>query len=239
MSEKQYLELGEQLSPDPQKLVVQLYRDYASEISKNLWPWEKARWYELVFCILTTIGEPQVLAGTTRRLTNTMSELELLDLGELAKLNPPDDSVEAVKSKLVTIDTLLQQVGFTPEKSISAVTAICEAASSIQEKYDGKVQNYLGKYGTYMLDQIKVDFGFSQFDDAPRALAIWLQNTLNMPIPASNPLADQACESLGVTYDALVEAANQQDINVALLDDALRAYWERKSNEKVSNTKKN
>jgi hypothetical protein len=239
MSEKQYLELGEQLSPDPQKLVVQLYRDYASEISKNLWPWEKARWYELVFCILTTIGEPQVLAGTTRRLTNTMSELELLDLGELAKLNPPDDSVEAVKSKLVTIDTVLQQVGFTPEKSISAVTAICEAASSIQEKYDGKVQNYLGKYGTYMLDQIKVDFGFSQFDDAPRALAIWLQNTLNMPIPASNPLADQACESLGVTYDALVEAANQQDINVALLDDALRAYWERKSNEKVSNTKKN
>ena len=135
MSEKQYLEPGEQLSPDPQKLVVQLYRDYAFGISKNLWPWEKARWYELVFCILTTIGEPQVLAGTARRLTNTMSELELLDLGELAKLNPPDDAVEAVKSKLVTIDTLLQQVGFTPEKSRSAVTAICEAASSIQEKF--------------------------------------------------------------------------------------------------------
>lgn len=229
MSEKQYLEPGEQLSPDPQKLVVQLYRDYAFGISKNLWPWEKTRWYELVFCILTTIGEPQVLAGTARRLTNTMSELELLDLGELAKLNPPDDAVEAVKSKLVTIDTLLQQVGFTPEKSRSAVTAICEAASSIQEKYDGKVQNYLRKYGTHMLDQIEEDFGFSQFDDAPRAIAIWLQNTLNMPIPASNPLADQACESLCVTYDALVDAANQQDINLALLDDALRAYWEKKS----------
>jgi hypothetical protein len=233
MSDKQSLKPKEQ-SQDPQKLVVQLYRDYASGISKNLWPWEKARWYELIFCILTTIGEPQVLAGTARRLTNTMSELELLDIGELAKLNPPEDTVDAVKSKLVTIDTLLQQVGFTPEKSRSAVTAICEAASSIQEKYDGKVQNCLRKYGNHMLDQINEDFGFSQFNDAPRALAIWLQNTLNMPVPASNPLADQACESLGVTYDALVEAANQQDINVALLDDALRAYWERKSHEEGS-----
>jgi len=229
MSGKPSLEPGGQLSPDPQKLVVQLYRDYASGISKNLWPWEKARWYELVFCILTTIGEPQVLAGTARRLTNILVEVRLLDLSTLAKLNPPEDAEKTANSVLVTIDTLLQQVGFTPEKSISAVTAICEAASSIQEKYDGKVQNYFHKYGTYMLDQIKVDFGFSQFDDAPRAFAIWLQNTLNMPVPASNPLADQACESLGVTYDALVEAANQQDINVALLDDALRAYWERKS----------
>ena len=39
MSEKKSLEPEEQLSPDPQKLVVQLYRDYASEISKYLWPW--------------------------------------------------------------------------------------------------------------------------------------------------------------------------------------------------------
>lgn len=236
MSEKKSLEPDEQLSHDPQKLVVQLYRDYASEISKYLWPWEKARWYELVFCILTTIGEPQVLAGTTRRLTNTLSELGLLDLNALARLNPSEEAKEEANSLLVTIDTLLQKVGFTPEKSRSAVTVICEAASSIQEKYDGKVQNYLRKYGTYMLDQIAEDFSFSQFDDAPRALAIWLQNTLNMPVPASNPLADQACESLCVTYDALVEAANQQDINVALLDDALRAYWESKSTEEDSET---
>lgn len=235
MSKKKSLEPQEQESLNPQKLVVQLYRDYVSEIDENLWPWETARWYELVFCILTTIGEPQVLAGTARRLTNTLSELGLLDLGALARLNLSEEAEEKESnSLLVTIDTLLQKVGFGPKKSESAVRAICEAASSIQEKYGGKVQNYLRKYGTYMLDHIKEDFGFSQFDDAPRAVAIWLQNTLNMPVPGSNPLGDQACESLGVTYDALVEAANQQDINLALLDDALRAYWEDKLTGKES-----
>ncbi len=70
-------------SPDPQELVVQLYRTYASQVSKTLWPWETARWYELVFCILTTIGEPHVLAATVRRLTNTMSGLGLLELDAL------------------------------------------------------------------------------------------------------------------------------------------------------------
>lgn len=217
--------------PDPQELVVQLYRTYASQVSKTLWPWETARWYELVFCILTTIGEPHVLAATVRRLTNTMSGLGLLELDALGELDPNEKD-----SLAVTIDTLLQQVGFPPEKSHAAVTAICEAASSIQEKHGSKVQNYLRKYGTYMLGQIEEDFDFSNFEDAPRALAIWLQNTLNMPVPASNPLADQACESLGVSYDELVEAATQQDINVALLDDALRAYWERRMEKPQART---
>lgn len=233
MFKEQSSESQEQQNQDPQKLVVQLFRDYASEVSLNLWPWETARWHELVFCILTAIGEPQVLAGTARRLTNTLSEMELLDVGTLARLNP-SRAGKVVNPKLTTIDTLLQQVGFTPEKSKSAVTAICEAAFFIQEKYDGKVQNYLRKYGTEMLDQMTQDFGFSQFEDARRALSIWLQNVLNMPVPASNPLADKACESLGATYDVLVEAANIQDINVALLDDALRTYWERKLSEEES-----
>jgi len=212
---------------DAQKLVVRLYRDYASKISKNLWPWEKARWYELVFCILATAGEPQVLAGTTRQLSNTMANLGLLELDLLAGLDPSEKSKKTENPFLVTIETLLLQIGFTPGSAKSAVTAICEAAASIKKKYDGKIQNYLCEHGNYMLDQIKEDFGFSRFDDARRAISIWLQNTLNMPIPASDPLTDQACKSLGFLYEELVEAANQQDINVALLDDALRAFWER------------
>lgn len=78
-----------------------------SEISENLWPWEKARWYELVFCILTTIGESQVLAGIARRLTNTLSGLVLLDLGALARLNPSEEAEDGANTLLVTIDTLL------------------------------------------------------------------------------------------------------------------------------------
>jgi hypothetical protein len=229
MSEEQ-VNSQEQKIQDPQRLVVHLYEDFVSETSLNLWPWETARWFELVFCILTAIGEPQVLAGTTRRLTNILSDLELLDISNLATMN---SSEESSNPTLVTINTILQQGGFTPEMSKSFVIAICKVSSMIQKKYDGKIQNYLRKYGIYMVNQMEQDFGFDSFDNAAsKALAIWLQNILNMPIPASNPLADKACESMGVTYNSLVEAANKYDINIALLDDALRNYWERRLSEK-------
>lgn len=211
---------------EPLELVVELFTDYAVNIEENLWAWEKERWHELVFCILTAIGEPDVLAVDIRRLTDTLSSWGLLDLDALASQNGFDSARQADNSLQITIDKFLQQAGFTNDKACISVKAICEAAASLKNKHDGKVQLYFRRYGTQMLDQISDDFEFSDFGEAREALAIWLQNTLNMPVPASNPLADLACEKLGVTYQELVEAADQADINVALLDDALRAYWE-------------
>ncbi|MBN1694853.1 hypothetical protein JW879_05585 [candidate division WOR-3 bacterium] len=232
MGDKKSSKSSDKRKPEAQELVLWLYRDYATRVSKNLWPWEKARWYELVFCILATIGEPEVMSATIRHLTTIMARLGLLELSSLAGLKFPGNPQKSESPILTTIDTLLQRVGFTPEKAKFALNIICTAASSIGKKYDGKVQNYLRKYGDHMLEHINEDFGIDGFDEAPRAIAIWLQNTLNMPVPASNPFADQACESLGVKYEELVKAAYKQDINVALLDDALRAYWGRRIKDK-------
>ncbi|UCB57553.1 MAG: hypothetical protein JSV30_02930 [Candidatus Omnitrophota bacterium] len=211
---------------DLRELVTHLYDNYTSELDDSLWTWEMARWYELVFCILTTIGEPDVMAADTRAVTNALSEMGVLEPAALARLKPSIQKGMKTNAALISIGSLLKYAGFSDEQSKSAITALCEAAYSIKKKYGGKIQNYLRKYGDYMLGQIRRDFHFNNFNKASKALAIWLQNTLNMPVPASNPLADKACRSLGVTYKDLVEAANEQDLNVAVLDDALRVYWE-------------
>jgi hypothetical protein len=198
--------------------VLEIFKNY-SEASDYPWPWEALRWYELIFSILDTIGEPQVLAVSIRDLTYVLADFGLLEVGELSKLTPTDDQA-------VTINTLLVKAGFTPEQAKSALRAVCEAASGIQKNYGGRIQDYYSKYGEYMMQHINADFAFSDFDDAPKAIAIWLQSTLNMPIPGSNLLADKACEKLGITYDQAVGVAKQKDMNIAQLDNALRAYWE-------------
>jgi hypothetical protein len=224
MSKKRSFALREEDAADPKELVARLFRDYASGISETLWPQEKTRWYELVFCILTIIGEPQVMSATIRRVTNMLVELGLVELGDLAKLGPTTGA-ESLGGPAV-IHALLQHVGFTPEMSRSAVEAMREVALALQTKYEGKVQSYLRRYGIHMLDCIEMDFGHAQFVDLRKVVAMWLQNVANMPVPLSTHFAEQGCQRLGTTYDALAKAADEQDINVALLDDALRAYLE-------------
>ncbi|MDM9384148.1 hypothetical protein QUB80_26075 [Chlorogloeopsis sp. ULAP01] len=213
---------------DPEEIVFDLYRAYEPLIDPHLWPWETKRWHELVFCLLTTIAEPEISPETTREVTRALSEWRLLEVDVLAGLNPAKNEQDASNPVLVTIMAILQQSGFDADQARIAVTVICEAASGLKQKYEGKVQKYFRKYGALMLDELAQNFSFTGLnnEDAKKAVSIWLQNTLNMPVPASNPMADKVCEKLGVEYKTLVEVADKLNINVASLDEALRAYWE-------------
>lgn len=231
----EHFENSKSLEPvGPEELVFDLYKAYELRVEPSLWPWETKRWHELVFCLLTTIAEPEISVETIREVTRSLSEWRLLDINVLASLGPTTKAPDASSPILVTIATILQQSGFESDKSRVAVEAICEAASGLKQNYDGKVQKYFRKYGSLMLEELAQSFSFTQLknEDVERAFSIWLQNTLNMPVPASNPIADKVCENLKVEYSALVEAADKLDINVALLDDALRDYWERELEEK-------
>lgn len=213
---------------EPEDIVLDLYRAYEPLIDPHLWPWETKRWHELVFCLLTTIAEPEILPETAREVTRALSEWRLLEVDVLGSLNPAKNEQDASNPILVTILTILQQSGFDAEKARMAVTAICEAAASLNQKYEGKVQKYFRKYGAVMLDELTQNFSFTQLsnEDVRKAVSIWLQNTLNMPVPALNPITERVCQRLGLEYKMLVEASDNLNINVALLDEALRAYWE-------------
>lgn len=206
---------------DEKERILEILEEYSGDISEYLWPLEALRWYELVFSILVTIGEPEILAESVRDLTNQLADLGLLEVDELSKISPADDQA-------TTIKTVLVKAGFSEGQAKSALRAVCEAATGIQENYRGRIQEYYLKYANEMLSNIKNDFKFSDFDNAPKAISVWLQNTLNMPVPGSNILADKACESLGTTYDELVSTVRNEGYNIAILDNALRAYWEEK-----------
>lgn len=213
---------------EPEDIVLDLYRAYEPLIDPHLWPWEVKRWHELVFCLLTTVVDPELSPETTREVTWALSEWRLLEVDVLASLNPAKNEQDASSPILVTIRTILEQSGFDPDEARTAVITLCEAASGLKQKYEGQVQKYFRKYGELMLDELTQNFSFTQInnEDARRFISIWLQNSLNMPIPVSNSITDRVCEKLGVEYTTLVKAADNLNVNVALLDEALRAYWE-------------
>ena len=206
-------------------VLKKLFADYASKLGDHAWPWETARWYELVFCLLTAIGEPRVLSTTARHVTNRMAELGLLEVKALARLHDTGNAASG-EPHFVTLVTTLERAGYSGPDARLAVSAICEAAHGLESHYGGKIQNYYRRYGEHMLARASEDFGLTGLEDGQRAIATWLQNTLGMPLPVSAPLTDQACRDLGVTYEALTDEANAQDVYVGLVDDALRAHWE-------------
>ena len=213
--------------PTPDELLTRLYADYAAEISETLWPWETARWHEMVFCILAAAAEPGTPVASLRELNDRLVELDLLDLADWATNQEDPDKAGQLQDMYTTLGTILKKSGFTAARTKTALDTINEAAQGLLRNYDGKVQHYFRSYGMQMLERIQTDFGFSQSDTAKQALAIWLQNSLNMPVAGRDAIIDQACEELGVTYHELLAAADRNDINVALMDDALRAFWDR------------
>ncbi len=213
---------------DSLQLVEQIYREYAPSVDPSRWPWEKTRWYELIFCILFSIGEPEVPAAAIRELTTILSNFGLLEVDSIASWRTED---EKARVEQVTVKTLLEKSGFSSSQSEIALNFMEEAAIHIQQSYESKIQIFLRRFGEDLLLNIKKELNLDEYPTAHQALSLWLQNTLNMPIPAIDPLAEKACQKLGVEYKVLVEAATAQDINIALLDDALRSYWETETSE--------
>ena len=212
---------------DAQEVVVELYRSYAPMSEAQLWPREEARWHELIFALLAAHGDPEILTDTLRSLVDSLEEWGLLDVGELAALADLENSERMDAANAVTIRTLLLRSGFSAEGADQALRSLSSAASGLRAHFESKPQLFFRYYGTLMLDELQKYFDFADVDPATvrRAFAIWFQNALDMPVPIDDQVTRAACRKLGVSHEALIEAADQADLNVALLDEALRAFW--------------
>ncbi len=189
--------------------------------SGNHWLWEGDRWKELVFALLahiTGLAEDQV-----RELTDHMENLGLLDVGTLASIGK-GSSPDLNSPNARHILELLQENGFSPEESQSGLTTICEAAVGLQKHFGGKVQRYLRSYGESMLREINQFFRFSKMEDPEVKLAFtyWLQNVLTMPLSLFDSNVVMFCERHHLTPEELIAAADDLDLNVALLDDLIQ-----------------
>jgi len=122
----------------------------------------------------------------------------------------------------------LTEAGFSRPAAERAVITISEAALAFQTRYGGKVQRYLRSYGEIMLKDLDSIFQFSRLgrDEMRRAFIYWLQNALNMPLSFSDQALVQFCEANHITPDELSAAADDLNLNQAVVDD-LTDLWVR------------
>jgi hypothetical protein len=207
-------------------LIADLLQRYEVPASRYSWPEEDARWEELVFCLLAHIGAPDVPPEAARSASNVLAELGLLQIDELAALATSSRPADSSHRILDIIRAVLQRKGYAQGQDERGLVALCELASSFVHQHDGKVQRYLRLYGQRMLDELGDHVRAGPLSDADIRYIFthWLQNVLNMPICLSTSAVQEFCAANNVSLGELVDAADRQDLNLALLDDLVAEY---------------
>jgi hypothetical protein len=209
--------------------LLELYKAYEPLLGENLWPWESQRWTELVFCILNASTRPEVAPESIREVARVLEKSHLIDIAVLGSLDPYKEKKDSSHPHVVAMEAILKNYGFAEDEIQTAVTIMCQMAAGFKNKFGGKVQKCLRQYGMNLLKEMERDFPVqaSNAKTARTAFTQWFQNVLNLPLPAPDEISDKACKMLRTDYVALIQAADDIDVNVALLDNILRAYWQR------------
>lgn len=190
----------------------------------HLWFWEGARWHELLFCIAARTSGVEETA--LRALISELNDLELIQVESLAALPRSDGGIvdnEAPAFKFLA-DTMARYA-VSPDHVRRTVTAFADAAITIDKAFDGRVQKYLRHYGERMLKELGQHFSFADLseEEIVDAFTEWLQNCLTMPLSLRDADMRAFCEGRGTTVEALIEAADAANVNVAYLDDLVQA----------------
>lgn len=201
----------------------------ADLVLNHLWIWEVERWKELVFSLLTKVVK--ISEKEVRDLVNNLEELELLDITALSALfrehTRPD--LEAPNARRIL--GLFQEKGLSEADAQRGLTVICEAALGLKAHYSSKVQHYLRHYGELMLHDIEKTFRFSVLDETEvkQAFTYWLQNVLNMPLSLTDENVEEFCKENNLTIEELFAAADELDMDFALVDDIAQRHLTRKN----------
>jgi hypothetical protein len=188
-------------------------------VFNHLWIWEVERWKELVFALLAKVA--RISEEEVRDLVNQLETLELLDIATLASLGRNRTCLNLEHSNARHILELLQEKGLSETDAQRGLTAICEAALGLTEHYSGKVQRYLRHYGELMLRDLGKVFDFSTLNETEvkQAFIYWFQNVLNMPLSLTDESVEEFCKENHLTSEELFAAADELDMNFALVDD--------------------
>lgn len=187
----------------------------------NPWVSEFDRWKELLFALLVQVLD--MPEHRVRRIVGDMADLQLLAVPTLAGLchreHGPDSSAPAAQQ---VID-FLRENGVSEAAAERALAAMCQAAAGLTEHWGGRIQRYLRHYGEMMLQDLGRTFRFDTIDEAQlhNAFTYWLQNALNMPLSLVNDDLLEYARAIDSTPAALIEAADELDMNLAVLDDLI------------------
>jgi hypothetical protein len=193
-----------------------IYVAGGSVASSHQWLWEGERWKELVFALLaqvSTVGEDAV-----REIADELYQLDLLDVETLAGLRRKGRGDESTAGRIIAI---MREGGIGKDEAALGLASICDAASGLVANHSGKIQFYFRAHAQRMVKDAQKVFGLSAMKEheARMAITYWLQNVLNMPLSLQDKTINTFAGEHGVTGAALYAAADELDLNVALLDD--------------------
>jgi hypothetical protein len=193
----------------------QLHEHYESELATYAWAREDDRWGELVFCLLHQCSkqEPEL----TRSAVAALQSLSLIDVGKMLYLNT------ATHENRVMFAYVLRQHGFSNDDVERACRLLAHVANVVQHNYGGKIQRYLRRHGEVMRDELVSAFNGTSLNKSQMAYAIshWLQNVLSLPISLENDAVIKFCQNNKANLQDLWHAADELDLNIAVVDDLL------------------
>lgn len=197
-------------------------------VFNHLWIWEVERWKELVFSLLTKVIK--ISEEEVRDLVNDLEELELLDINALSALCREQTRPDLESPNARHILGLFQEKGLSETDAERGLTVICEAALGLTEHYSGKVQRYLRHYGDLMLHEVGKVFQFSTLSETEikQAFTYWFQNVMNMPLSLIDENVEEFCKENHLSTEELFAAADELDMNFALVDDIAQRHLIRK-----------
>ncbi len=211
------------------EVLSEVYRKHRADLPEIYnWEDERDRLSELCYCILQKItsGDEVII----RNIVSCMAGLNLFDVQSLAEAQLIGGKGGKGDNLASLIRQLLVHNGFEEKVAKACILAICEMSKGIHISCQGKLQRFLRKHGVLMMEELDKIFSFSELSkqDERYILVHWLQNTLEMPVPLSNEFVSQFCEKKGISVEALVKAADEADINVAVVDDLLKIHMQKK-----------
>src|ERR1051326_2698166 len=173
-------------------------------LRRHRWGNEAGRWQELVAALLS---QALKLPNTeTHGLCHRLRVLKLLDIDEWQDAS--SDASEAKKSDVVhrTLQ-LFEDHGFGQDQAELGVRVIQEAAIVVSRKFKGKAQVALRAVGNGILDDLHKAMNLESLPQAAsrRALGVWLQNVLNLPISLNADRVDLFCRFYNITQAQLTD----------------------------------
>jgi hypothetical protein len=181
-------------------------------------PWflEHDRWRELAFAI-TACTSPEADEEHLRSWIGDMDALGLLDVAEIIA----NDDCAAWTARCHRV---AKAAGLDPSRLERALAAIHGAAGTLARSHNGHVAHLLRIHTERMLQGLMAEVALGDLSpsERSRSLTYWLQNVLCAPLPLADESTDRFLNDHGLDAQALVNAADQLGINVAMVDDLIR-----------------
>lgn len=199
--------------------LLSLATRHEEELESLFWASEQDRWLELVFCVLDAFDDDPMRC---RALVVSLHLAGVLTPEALARAVKPGADANVV------LRHILAHHGIAADQAERLADALARIGQAVEERWQGKIQRYLRSQGAAMRDELLGIFGSGDGDEPQMRHAIthWLQNAAGIPLPLDDANVQRFRAERKIDEQALVDAADEVDFNVALLEDVIRAESE-------------